>query len=163
MTEEKIDNDVQEAYCGYLLSKLLKERGFSNRKPILEDYAYVYADTRDYSYREYERHDYRNEGPSKVVKVPAKIGELILRELSSRNEVVSVYERPTHQIANEWIQKNLGRWVVVKYNYNLKMWLYQVQDLSQESLNMPDSTWKLDISSERATEAGLLEALQTYE
>lgn len=133
-------NNMNEDYCSFEVSKLLKEKGFEPFLHFNQCYIEVYTnDWREYTKEAYEQLD-RSIGIGKSI--------LIIR--------------PTHALAIKWIRENFGIWILVDWCES--KWCYEIQDIKRaESISRKMACHiKTELhfnSPEEATEAALLYTL----
>ena len=146
-----IINDIQEDYCSFEVSKLLKEKGFGvpcNFYYYEKYYAEMLNKNRE---RLGLTERFQEGGIGKQLNKHWK-GRLI-----NRNQYDTTTSRPTHSLAIKWIRENF------KYNIytytNGKIWHPCVQHLFGDIAVL---SGKIGIynTSEEATEAALLYTLQ---
>jgi hypothetical protein len=125
-----MNNNIQESYCSFEVSKLLKEKRFEQltQKAFIEDGTEYQFETTPQNYNDENGRFYKTSS------------------------------RPTHSLAIEWIRVNFGIWIEIittypnKYEYNI----YKLPDIDNQmavihaQLNSP----------QEATEAALLYTLQ---
>lgn len=85
-----INNKIQEAYCSFEVSKLLKEKVFG-----IHVFSY-----------------YKNEGKAKFNIFPHYEQE---PDNWNADSYIDTYSIPTHALAIEWIRVNFGIWITVGY------------------------------------------------
>lgn len=92
-----MNNNIQEHYCSFQVSKLLKEKGFD-----IECSKFYNNEGWNFNVGEHE-HSFANN-----------------TELNGRG-----FSRPTHALAIEWIKVNFGFWIYVKLISD-NNWLFDV-------------------------------------
>ena len=138
-----INNNTQESYCSFEVSKLLKEKGFDTSIPL-----------KTYKNNGQLLHYnslLTNAGIDEILKNP----ELLFPQ--DKNSF-GICLRPTHSIAIEWIRVNFGLWIYASDNHQGKRWQSQVIRLSANSTIQGFSSFK---TPEEAIEKALLYTLQT--
>ena len=94
----KINNNIQESYCSFEVSKLLKEKGFSI---ITETYYKEQRPLDDYVLQTLNN---------------------TLKENYNHQSYAWQYLRPTHALAIEWIRVNFGVWITADIHQEVLKW-----------------------------------------
>ena len=128
-----INNNIQEVYCSFEVSKLLKEKGFN----VLCPQGY---DTNDLEYQRFG--------------LPKGIQFGICSNTKESSVVAS-----THALAIEWIRVNFGIWISIIQNEYEDKFQYTLVKKENNSWYIVDNG-KLFNTPQQATEAALLFTLQ---
>lgn len=141
-----INNNIQEAYCSFEVSKLLKEKGFG--VPCREGWVnYLSSFTGE-------------------VGMPDDESNLVMDGLGNRHLI----ERPTHSVAIEWIRVNFGIQISADGDCYGNEWysklsvvsedLWNNLDMRHEVLSATKKFNNIHKTLDEATEAALLYTLQ---
>lgn len=135
-----INNNIQESYCSFEVSKLLKEKGF--RIPVNSVYF-----PKDNIW-----------GPSKRKSLPR--GDYNTKTVAHIGYGIS---RPTHSIVIEWIRINFGYFIQSLHRGDIGEYTFKVSVLKQPLLKIkkePHYISEQEFNSpQEATEAALLYTL----
>lgn len=145
-----MNNNIQEDYCSFKVSKLLKDKAFD--VACIEGYTrkgkFVTIDKSQESFFGGASRSYRN-------------SELLAYyEPYGKSEWSVEYTTATHALAIKWIKENFGIHIVVNFA-NKSQWYFDCNkigcDGKEKRLYQSDYNYK---SPEEATEAALLYTLQ---
>lgn len=161
-----MNNNIEESYCSFQVSKLLKEKGFFSSDDELIRRGWVHAPNEGWSFTSFGQEQFDEYEDWFLCR--RAIGGYVLPE-----DYPNFYAAPTHALAIEWLRVNYGIWIQIngwKKCYRgfvdgdamndttkIKLDLEYLQVANYKWALQPDSIFK---TPQAATEATLLFTLQ---
>lgn len=168
----KIKNNIEESYCSFEVSKLLKEKGFGvatstyYKEPgkLITSFKDSGCSEEEYYFDVTDFYENWNDGA-----VINKDGNRCYG-CSHNIGYVDTYSAPTHAIAIQWLQVNFGIWISIELVDNTRIFNYfpcitTMKDREYNDEDMIDQAKYYYLTelgaktSQEATEAALLYAL----
>ncbi len=148
-------NDIQEDFCSFEISKLLKEKGFQHKH---------YEDDEELSEKRIWVYNVRGRNHRLISYRDLNIGG----NSQQYNHISEpTYDSPTHSVAIKWIRENFGICLHVEKLFLTNKWYYRTYSSDKDKIEFELKVIEMDIdnyiiynSPEEATEAAILHVLK---
>lgn len=157
-----MQNNIEEAYCSFEVSKLLKDKGF--KQPTLcyyfEDGVFIQNSHKDITGMDY--------GVEFEIEYEELLGNWNDNFVTKKNGdrcfgcdkskgYFETYSAPTHALVIEWLRVNFDIWVSIDYIDEVALFRYTITKITTNTILVDMINFK---TPQEATEAALLHVLK---